>query len=122
MTNVELQALRKLLFLEASEAAEFIGNVSVRSWQHWEKGDRPVPDDVANQIWDFVNIRNDKLNQHIVESEGSIEKPQMQYHRTLDDFESATGKRNVVMWRITQSVASELYSGALVELYWLKKV
>ena len=53
MTKKELKALRQLLCLECSEAAKHIGNVATRTWQYWESGRAPVPDDVA-KMRDFT--------------------------------------------------------------------
>ena len=51
MTNKELQALRKLLMLDVSEAAKEIGGLKgSRSWQYWEANRSPVPNDVANKM------------------------------------------------------------------------
>ena len=61
MNNLELQAARKLLMLDASEAAEEIGNVSTRSWQYWETGERAVPDDVVDEMLALISIRMEKI-------------------------------------------------------------
>lgn len=50
MTNIELKALRRLFFLDVSEAARFIGDCHVRSWQRWEQGTRRIPDDVIKMM------------------------------------------------------------------------
>lgn len=50
MTNIELKALRRLFFLDVSEAAQFIGGCHVRSWQRWEQGTRRIPDDVIKMM------------------------------------------------------------------------
>lgn len=46
LNNFELQAIRKLLCLDVSEAAELVAKVSNRTWQYWESGCSPVPHDV----------------------------------------------------------------------------
>jgi DNA-binding transcriptional regulator YiaG len=50
MTNTELKALRRLFFLDVAEAAQFIGNCHVRSWQRWEQGTRAIPGDVVKMM------------------------------------------------------------------------
>lgn len=50
MTNVELKALRRLFFLDVSEAAQFIGDCHVRTWQRWEQGTRKIPEDVMKMM------------------------------------------------------------------------
>jgi hypothetical protein len=109
MNNKELQAFRKLLMLDVKEAAEHIGDVSPRTWQYWEAGRNPIPKDVENEIKDFVNLRNSLLKRRILEwQNGDLRVAQ--YYMTINEFEQTTGKRNVVMWRITNSVAAEILS------------
>lgn len=116
MTNKELKALRQILALECSEAAEHIGNVGTRSWQHWEAGSRPVPDDVATQITDFARLRDSLVDQRFSEFRQKGDFVTLNFYMTVDDFEKATGKRNVVMWKITNSVAGECLSAGIATL------
>lgn len=57
MTHATLQALRRLLFYSIPEAAEHIGQRSERAWRMWERGELPVPDDVAQRMRDLVAWR-----------------------------------------------------------------
>lgn len=100
--------------LEASEAAEHIGKVSVRSWQYWEAGRSPVPEDVSNEIGDLANMRARLIDARIAQAASG--RISLNYYRTLDDFALATGKASVPMWRLTQSVVAELYARGLAEL------
>ena len=50
MTNIELKALRRLFFLDVSEAARFIGDCHVRTWQRWEQGTIKIPEDVIKMM------------------------------------------------------------------------
>lgn len=57
MNNLELQALRHLLFFSVPEAALLLASsddrptgVQERSWRRWEDGTNPVPDNIAQQI------------------------------------------------------------------------
>jgi hypothetical protein len=102
MDNHQLQALRKLLFLDVSEAAKEIGEVTSRTWQRWEDGSRKVPQDVADQMSDWCQMYSDTLN------DKRENKKSITYYKTFEDFESATGKNNVVVWRITQAIYSTL--------------
>lgn len=61
MSNVELQALRRLLFFSTIEAASMIGGVSERAWKHWEAGTRTVPADVAEAIRGLADWREGML-------------------------------------------------------------
>ncbi|WP_350304902.1 Aca2/YdiL-like domain-containing protein [Photorhabdus viridis] len=107
MNNKELQALRKLLMLDVKEAAEYVGGVSSRTWQYWETGRYPIPQDVESEIKDFINLRSRLLKQRISEFQNGDLRV-IQYYMTIDEFEQATGKRNIIMWRITNSVAAEI--------------
>lgn len=119
MNCYELQALRKLLMLDVSEAAEHIGKVSNRTWQYWESGRSPVPDDVAEEMLFWNSWRDDHLEIRIEQCKKDLDSEELinlNYYKTLDDFEARTGKRNVVTWRITQSIAAQLYSERLCNL------
>lgn len=116
MTNKELKALRQLLALECSEAAEHIGNVSTRTWQYWESGRSPVPEDVANLITDFSTLRDSLVEQRYEEFRESGDFLTLNFYMDIDEFEKATGKRNVVMWKITNSVAGECLSAGIAKL------
>ncbi|MCX8639927.1 DUF1870 family protein [Gilliamella sp. B3172] len=50
MTNTELKALRRFFFLDVAEAAQFIGDCHIRTWQRWEQGTRSIPEDVIEMI------------------------------------------------------------------------
>lgn len=102
MNNFELQALRKLLFLDVAEAAKWIGDVTPRTWQRWEDGTRNLPADVADQMNDWCQLYSDTLEEKRHNNRAVV------YYRSLDEFEVATGKRNVVVWRITQAIYSTL--------------
>lgn len=102
MTNYELQALRKLLFLDVAEAAKEVGEVTTRTWQRWEDGSRKVPQDIADQMNDWCQLYSDMLD------DKRINNKDITYYKTLDDYEVATGKRNVVVWRLTQAIYSIL--------------
>ena len=109
MDHVALQAARKLLYLDVAEAAEHIGKVTPRSWQHWEKGDRPIPDDVWLSIETMLIKRRDRLLLEFTPGD-----PNYEYYHSLDDWERDTGNRNVLWWRLAQSVASELIAENIV--------
>lgn len=116
MTNKELKALRQILALECSEAAEHIASVATRTWQRWEDGSRTVPDDVANQITDFARMRDSLVEQRYEEFRAKGDFITLNFYMTVDEFAAATGKRNVVMWKITNSVAGECLSAGIAQL------
>lgn len=105
MTNFELKQLRQLFFLTQPEAAEHIGRVEVRAWQRWEKGDRDVPLDVAEQMQMLSLTR-----QELLDSLPDFEHYNYKYFDTIDGYAAESGVRSVIKWRLSQSVAAQLFS------------
>lgn len=106
MNNRELQALRKLFFLSVTEAAEHIGGVSARSWQHWESGKYSVPDDVSKKMNDLANHRlnmieacEEVMNEHDLSTN-------IDYDISFESYESRHSGSSLIDWRMAQSVAS----------------
>lgn len=121
MNCYELQALRKIFMLDVREAAELIGDkpVSVRTWQYWESGRSPVPNDIAEAMLFWNGWRDDAFDERIKQCKpknSGLEPIPLNYYKTIDDFEKATGKRNVITWRLSQSVAAGLYSEGMAVL------
>ncbi len=109
MNNKELQALRKLFFLSTAEAAEHIGGVSARSWQHWESGRYKVPDDVAEKMNSLIHHRLSiiKTCEDLIEEKAQgIESIYNHYYLTLSDYEAKNPEANVIHWRMAQCVAA----------------
>lgn len=114
MNAKELQALRKMLMLDVSEAAEIIGGVSTRSWQYWEAGRSPVPDDVEDKMMRALTQRQhlmDEIEANLDKEGDTISVPFYAYH---DEFAEANPGKGILPWRISQSVAAELYANNLV--------
>lgn len=115
MNGKELQALRKLLMLDASEAAELIGGVTTRSWQYWEAGRTAVPADVAEKMEDLLNQRNDLLSAR--ESElfqaGTTE---IQFYSAFSEYQKDFPGATKLGWRLMQGVAASLYADRFVKL------
>ncbi len=120
MNCYELQALRKMLFLDVKDAAENVGDkpVSNRTWQYWEAGRSQVPEDIAESMLFWNRWRDDMLEVRLSQCKPLIDnkKIKLNHYKTLDCFEKETGKRNVITWRISQSIAAQLYSEGFVEL------
>lgn len=104
MTNTELKQLRTLLFLDVTEAAQYIGDCEPRTWQRWEKGDRAVPADVAQTMQMLALTRVDML-----QVENDTADPMYQYFAEYEDFKAVTGA-SVLKWRLAQSVSAQLVS------------
>lgn len=116
MNAKELQALRKMLMLDVSEAADIIGGVSKRSWQYWESGRSPVPDDVENKMMGLLEQRQylmSEIEARINKEGGTISVP---FYVNRAEFAEANPGKSILPWRISQSVAAELYANRLVNL------
>ncbi|HIB8304997.1 TPA: DUF1870 family protein [Serratia marcescens] len=110
MTNKELKALRQLLALECSEAAEHIGFVSTRSWQRWEDGTRSVPDDVAIKMLEYASYHNYLIEQQLIKFERTMEPINLRFYMSVDEYEEVNKQRDVIMWKITNAVAAHCFA------------
>ena len=106
LNNHELQACRKLLMLDVSEAAELIGKVSPRTWQYWESGRSAVPDDVDMEMYGLIGLRNSMIEAITDEFEEGSPIPYFHY---FDEFSEAFPDQNKVTWRLLQSAASYVF-------------
>ena len=103
MTNNELKQLRRLLFLDVSDAARLIGDCEPRTWQRWEKGDRAIPADVVQFVQMLALTRWERLQFEFEDS-----NPNYQYFETFEEYKLAGGSGNELIWRLAQSVAAHL--------------
>ncbi|MWN30996.1 MULTISPECIES: Aca2/YdiL-like domain-containing protein [unclassified Gilliamella] len=97
MTNTELKALRRLFFLDVTEAAQFIGNCHVRTWQRWEQGTRSIPDDVVKM-----------MNLLIEERQGILAM------LSNNSYVDATTD-NILYSRLIESVKAELFAKGVID-------
>ncbi|MER2494414.1 DUF1870 family protein [Catenovulum sediminis] len=113
--NFELQAMRKLLMLDVSEAAECIKGsmttgVTVRTWQRWEKGDFSVPEDIQNELMGCLQWRSRLIDECIEEYPfDSDETMQIKWYHTFEDFLVDYPDQIKLMWRIHQSVCAFMF-------------
>lgn len=118
MNNLELQALRHLLFFSVPEAAllvaaspERISGVQERTWRRWEDGTLAVPDNIAETMLKLCAWREralDALRGAISdgkEAHGEMDIVLVWYY-TLDDWASLAG-REPALWRPQCSVIAE---------------
>lgn len=111
MNHCELQALRKLLMIDVSEAAEHIGKVSARTWQYWESSRYKIPEDVIVAVKLLVQKRQTLLDQLKNKCEIALEKIQhysIPYYQTFASFQEKHAKSDVITWRIHQSAAAAI--------------
>lgn len=110
MNNLELQAVRRSLFLDVREAVEHVKTIdsrkmSVRAWQKWETGENPVPYDVHLEMMTLAGILEQMKGDDI----------DYVYYRTLAEFQAAKPDGNTVEWRMAQAVAAELICQNVVD-------
>jgi hypothetical protein len=118
LNNSELQACRKLLMLDVSEAAELIGKVSNRTWQYWESGRSQVPADVDEVIYASIQRRNDLVTEYTQwQLDNNSALLTMSYYHTFDLYVADHPGTSKLDWRIHQSAVSFVFSeGGEVEL------
>lgn len=110
LTNVELQAFRKLLHMDVKLAAELAG-CTVQSWYAWEHGTNQVPDKVAEFMDDTHRAFKDCLASYInlVREQADGERVAMRYYETFELFTSHHPEFSSRLdWRISQAVAARL--------------
>lgn len=107
LNNHELQAMRKMLMLDVSEAAELIGNVSNRTWQYWEAGRSPVPEDVDTEIYALKSQLNECIDGIV---EAGEENNNLQWYHTFEEFLRDYPGQNKVWWKLHQAVCAELFA------------
>ena len=122
MNNLQLKAFRQGLGLTVAEAAE-IAQVTKRSFQYWEAGKVPVPNDVAITINTMASHYDLVLKKMLDDVEQATWRnndpdnypdkpmrisPTLPFYHTFESFQIATECHHVVYWRIYQSVISQL--------------
>lgn len=118
MNNLELQAARKLLMLEVSEAAEEVGKVSVRTWQYWEAGRTNVPADVLIEMNALLEVRLERMraidDQLAKLPEGDT--LQLPYCLAFEQYQAINPGARKTLWRIDQGIAALYYTEGLADL------
>lgn len=117
MNNLELQAARKLLMLDVSEAAEEIGKVSARSWQYWETAQRSIPEDVVNEMYALLSIRTEKINA-LDDLLGKTTNGdlKLRYCLSFEQYQEQRPDAKKMQWRIEQSVAALYFTDGYARL------
>lgn len=121
MNNLELKAIRQGLGLTVAEASELPAvNVTKRSFQRWEAGDVPVPDDIDLTFFSMsshytlvldkmmADIDKATIYNHDDDTKPSCISPKLPFFHTFESFQMATECPHVSYWRIYQSVISHL--------------
>jgi hypothetical protein len=116
LNNLELTAIRKIMMLEVTEAAELIGKVSTRTWQYWESGRSPVPSDVEVEIYAMFSQRNECIEGVLVDIDDQKTPLKIPFFRQFEDFQKIFPGQNKIWWRVYQGVAAYLFSESDAEL------
>ena len=92
--------------MSTAEAAEHIGGVSIRSWQHWEAGRYNVPDDVsarmnvlADRRLNMIETCEDLMNEYDLATD-------IDYDLSFESYQARHDGSSVIDWRLAQSVAA----------------
>lgn len=118
MNNLELQAARKLLMMDVSEAAAEIGKVSARTWQYWESGRSTVPTDVALEVEALLEVRLERMRA-VDDQLSGLEQGQvlsLPYYLNFEAYQVAHPGSRKTDWRIDQSIAAMYYTEGHAEL------
>lgn len=119
MTPTTLQALRRLLFFTHAEACALIAasperpqGVQERTWRMWEAGDREIPDDIEDRLYELADWReaaieaaNDAIDAR--DADEVAEEVRLTYYETMADWLSLAG-REPILWRPHCSAMAEL--------------
>jgi hypothetical protein len=111
MHHTELQALRRLLFLTPGEAARWLAadserpqGVEERTWNRWEAGTKPTPDNVAAAVLALVDWRAQQVARLVADIEASTTRPHvLPWVDDADDWKGGGRAR----WRAHQSACAE---------------
>lgn len=113
MTGVELQAVRRLLFVEASLASRLIaGHTDPRTWQRYESGHANIPSAIDMAMYELLQKRDALVG----EFEAKImrladgEKLTLNYYHVLDDYLADHSDSNELYWRLHQSAVSRVFA------------
>ena len=105
MQAPELQALRRLLFFSAAEAARHLAadeerpqGVEERTWNRWEAGKMPVPGNVADAVRQAVAYRSEVIETLTGELMAATLPPVTLWYAEQDDWPGPA-----VLWRPHQA-------------------
>lgn len=119
MNGRELQAARKLLMMDASEAATEIGKVSVRTWQYWEAGRSPVPADVRVRIEELLEVRLERIGavDDLLAALPEGEALNLRYCLSFEEYQAENPGASRSLWRIDQGIAAMYYTEGQATLF-----
>lgn len=111
MTGTELKALRSLLFFSVSEAARWVAasperpaGVEDRTWNRWESGKVPVPENIGSSMLELAAWSEDMYWRGCAAHKQN-EKAVLVWYDTPKDYPGEAAK-----WRPYCSVIARLYA------------
>lgn len=108
ITNVELQAFRKLFQMDVKFAAELAG-CTVQSWYGWERGETPVPDRIGELMDQMQGLYIDELASVEMAIKKQNGRCALRYYETSELFAKHNPQRaSLLDWKISQVVAARL--------------
>ena len=118
MNNVELAAIRRLLFLTTAEAGRNVAidethpnGVSECTWNRWEKGVKPIPERIGRQLKLLLSRREAEIQRLAQNAQAGAPLFALWYHSRHDCppfFERETDEPSVVDKKLSQSIASAI--------------
>lgn len=116
MSASQCLALRQIFLMTQAEAAQWVGDVSERSWQYWEEGRKPVPEDVAAMLRMIASKRT--LDIDLALQQINAGSPAVAvWYRFSDDWRwRATPKDHPWAWKLHNSIVAELASRGCVQI------
>lgn len=112
MNNSELEALRRLLFFSAPEAASLVGDVAEQTWRRWEAGTRAIPHDVQERLKMLATWRQQSIDTALSVIDHHHQGDQeivLVWYDTVDDWASLA-VREPQTFRPHQSAISEIFN------------
>ncbi|EOE7566759.1 DUF1870 family protein [Salmonella enterica] len=108
ITNVELQAFRKLFQMDVKFAAELAG-CTVQSWYGWERGETPVPDRIGELMDQMQALYIDELASVEIAVRKHNGRCALRYYETFELFAKHNPRRaDLIDWKLSQVVAARL--------------
>ena len=118
MNNVELEAIRRLLFLTTAEAGRNVAidethpnGVSECTWNRWEKGVKPIPERIERQLKLLLSRREAEIQRITQNAQAGAPLFALWYHSRHDCppfFARETDEPSVVDKKLSQSIASAI--------------
>lgn len=103
MNNLELEALRKILFFTVPEASKYIAGhkSSHRTWQYYESGKAEIPDDVIQKIEDLLEKRERMIGYF-------LSKNAAYWYRSFEQYAENFPDGTIADWRIRQAAIASV--------------